>query len=118
MSRIILQRKFQLEALERHNFYRAKHNVPLLEIEPKLCDIALEWVEQLASKRDMEYSSKNFKDEPVGENILRINNLGELKMDYYGGDKVTDVWYEEEEPKYKYDGLFTPQTGHFTQVSS
>ncbi|XP_060866913.1 Golgi-associated plant pathogenesis-related protein 1-like isoform X4 [Metopolophium dirhodum] len=40
------------EALDRHNFYRKKHNVPPLKINSKLNDISQNWADELA-KRDV-----------------------------------------------------------------
>ena len=110
MSKIISQKRFINEALEAHNKVRGLHNVPPLEHDPILSDMAADWVEHLAANQALQYRDGDYKNEPVGENILRA------KSAYMTGSEVTDFWYNEEK-SYNYSGKFSPSTGHFTQVN-
>ncbi|CAF0787118.1 unnamed protein product [Brachionus calyciflorus] len=109
MARVISQRKFINEALDAHNKYRKLHDAPALELSNELTEQALEWAEHLAERGQLKYKNASLKNEPIGENILRA------KIFYLSGDECTNEWYKEEND-YKYNGLFTPSTGHFTQL--
>lgn len=71
MPKIISQKRFINEALEAHNKYRKLHDAPPLELDSNLTEIALEWAENLAENESLEYSNSVYKNEPVGQNILR-----------------------------------------------
>lgn len=114
MPYIVTQDRFIQEALEAHNRYRALHGAPPVEHESRLSGLAKEWAEQLAQKGSLSYRNTTFKNQELGENILRFN-LRSADAYYLSGKDISDEWYQEEE-NYKYDGKCTPETGHFTQV--
>lgn len=86
MSRAITQSRFFNEALEAHNRYRKLHGCPPVELDDKLSQMAAEWAEELAIKDRLEYRNKDYKKEPLGENILRAQCVyfsGETEMRHF-----------------------------------
>jgi uncharacterized protein YkwD len=81
MSKVITQNRFISEALEAHNHYRKLHNSPPLEHDQVLSDLACEWAEYLAANDKLAYKNAIYKDEAIGENIMRINKF------FFGGMK-------------------------------
>lgn len=71
MTKVISQKKFINEAIEAHNRYRKLHNVPPLEHDPILSDIAADWAEHIATHKVLQYRDGEYKNKPHGENILR-----------------------------------------------
>ena len=114
MPNIVSQDRFIKEALNAHNTYRGLHGVAPVEHEPRLSSLAQEWAEQLAQNGSLSYRNTTYQKHELGENILRFN-LRNAGVYYVSGKDITDEWYNEES-NYKYNGSFTPQTGHFTQV--
>ncbi|XP_060866910.1 Golgi-associated plant pathogenesis-related protein 1-like isoform X1 [Metopolophium dirhodum] len=76
------------EALDRHNFYRKKHNVPPLKINSKLNDISQNWADELA-KRDVASHRPN---NAYGENIYTIKSTEQVTE---LGTKAVNSWYNE-----------------------
>lgn len=114
MPNIVTQDRFIKEALAAHNEYRRLHNVPELEHEARLSELALEWAENLASNGALSYRNISYKNKEVGENIIRFD-LNKTSIHYINGKEATDEWYKQE-ADYKYDGKFSPNTGNFTQL--
>ncbi len=71
MTKVISPKKFINEALEAHNKYRKLHNVPPLEHDPNLSDLAADWAEHIAAHNVLQYRDGEYKNQQVGENILR-----------------------------------------------
>lgn len=114
MPNIVSQERFIKEALTAHNNYRQLHHANELEHEPRLSSLAQEWAEILATKGSLSYRQCTYKNEELGENIMRFK-LNEANLYYLNGSDVTDEWYNEES-RYKYTGKFSSNTGHFTQI--
>ena len=74
MSKVISPKRFINDALEAHNHYRKLHNVQPLQHDPSLSDLAQDWVEHLASNNTLQYRDGEYKNQPVGENILRAHS--------------------------------------------
>ena len=79
---IISQKRFINEALKAHNGYRAKHQVPNLELDSKLSEFAYEWSEKLALEGSLKYEDGQYLNKPIGENILRVKLTKKL---YFSG---------------------------------
>lgn len=109
MSKVISQKRFNTEALDAHNKYRKLHFVPEVQLSDELTEKALQWAERLAENGALKYKNPTFKNDLVGENILRA------KAYYLSGDECTNEWYKEE-ADYTYNGFFKQSTGHFTQM--
>jgi uncharacterized protein YkwD len=75
MSKVISQNRFSNEALDAHNRYRKKHGCPPLELDQKLCDLAVDWAESLASNDRLAYKNVELNGAPVGQNIMRTNQF-------------------------------------------
>lgn len=114
MPNIVSQERFIQEALEAHNKYRTRHGADPVEHEPQLSSLAKEWAEKLAEKGSLSYRKTTFKNQELGENILRFN-LKNANVFYVSGGDISHEWYQEEQ-NYAYDGKCTPETGHFTQI--
>jgi len=102
--------QFQVMALKFHNQYRSKHRVSPLQLDSKLCEVAQEYADFLATTNQFEHSG----DSVHGENL------------YWGwssepswvleAEEVVTSWYKE---KKGYDYLSEPrdtESGHFTQL--
>jgi len=98
------------DLLDKHNFYRAKHQVPNLQRLAQLETIAQSYSEKLVSLGYLVHSSNTLNGEYIGENLYFGYNAG------YVGTKPVESWYEE---IHSYDFAnpgFKSGTGHFTQV--
>ncbi|CAF1361986.1 unnamed protein product [Adineta steineri] len=60
---------YRQQALDRHNFYRAKHCTPPLVLDPALNDIAQTYAEKLAAGLASGHSHGNFNGTWMGENL-------------------------------------------------
>lgn len=98
--------QFEQEILDRHNEYRAKHNVPPLKYSKKIAAYAAQWARTNARKNRMFHR----RPSRYGENIYYISS------GWVTGKMPVDTWYSEEK-YYKYNKPgFTYKAGHFTQV--
>ena len=87
--------KFEQEALEAHNAYRAKHGAPELTWNRELCDIAQKWADHLAAEKAFEHSKTNDRTcskGTTGENLFYSGSTGELEIN---GVAAVDSWYNE-----------------------
>jgi len=102
--------KFETDALETHNKYRARHNVVPLELSKELCEKAQDYAEELAESNVFEHSG----DPIYGENLYwSWSSDPEWVL---AGDEPVDSWYQE---KKGYDYKNEPsdcESGHFTQL--
>lgn len=76
------------EALDRHNFYRNKHNVPSLKINSKLNKFSQNWADELAKTDKASHRPNN----AYGENIYTIKSTEQVTE---LGVKAVDSWYSE-----------------------
>lgn len=101
--------QFELEALEAHNKYRAKHHSPPLKLNKDLCRIAKEYAEKLLQANAVNYSFGKYKGNDMGENIFTCQGTEAT------GEMATNDWYNEiKSHNFKKD--FQKDTGHFTQI--
>lgn len=84
MEKAVSQDRFIKEALQAHNNYRRLHSVDDLEHDSRLSSLAQQWAEHLANIGTLKYKNSTYKDEEVGENIVRYN-LNETKSFYIEG---------------------------------
>ena len=98
------------DLLDRHNYYRAKHQAPNLERLAALDTIAQSYSEKLASLWYLVHSSNTLNGNYIGENLYFGYNAG------YLGTKPVDAWYDEIKDYSFEKSEFTSGTGHFTQV--
>ncbi|EDO34552.1 predicted protein, partial [Nematostella vectensis] len=97
---------FRVECLAAHNFYRALHGTTPLVWSSKLADGAQTWAEKLAASDSLTYSHER----GIAENIACLWG-SELT-----GNKVVQIWYEEEKLYNYSDPKITPETRPFCQV--
>ncbi|XP_034474818.1 Golgi-associated plant pathogenesis-related protein 1 isoform X2 [Drosophila innubila] len=97
---------FEQEVLDAHNFYRARHNAPPLELNDDLSDLATDWAKYLLATKRMEHRENS----GYGENIYMA-----VGGDLDGSDAVKS-WYDEIEDYNWRRPSFQMNTGHFTQV--
>lgn len=79
--------KFELECLEAHNEYRAKHGVPPLKLSKKLCKFADEWAKVIALRGTPVHRSNS----PYGENIFCAWSSGSDLV--VNGREPVENWY-------------------------
>jgi uncharacterized protein YkwD len=97
---------FKSQILERHNEYRAKHNVPPLTWNEEIARFARQWAERLAREDRMYHRSGS----SYGENIYWQSG------GTFNGNRPVDSWYSEIR-YYRFSNHgFSYKTGHFTQV--
>lgn len=100
---------FCAEALQTHNYYRARHHAPPLRFNQELCNIAQAYAEKLAKKNSIAHSKAKFHGENMGENIFFCSNKTAT------GEMASTSWYDEIK-KYNFKKDAQPGTGHFTQL--
>ncbi|CAF1196039.1 unnamed protein product [Adineta steineri] len=106
--------KYRQQALDQHNFYRAKHCTPPLRLDPALNDIAQSYAEHLAVTKVMQHSHSNFSGRPMGENLIMLDGR---KFSYDTGDHAVDGWYNEiRNYNWANPDASTGVVGHFRQV--
>jgi len=99
---------FEKKCLEVHNKYRATHQAPALQLDPKLCKDAKDWAIRMTNI-GMKHSDVG------GENLYMSWSGGEVDEEALGEDS-TKAWYDEvKDYSYSNPG-FSSATGHFTQV--
>ena len=78
---------FAKEALEAHNQYRQHHNIPPLELNKDLTEMAQRWADHMAKQDRLSHTKPDqrmFKGEPTGENIAM--KMDSRVDDYKGRD--------------------------------
>ena len=98
------------DLLDRHNYYRAKHQAANLERLAALETIAQSYSEKLVTLGYLVHSSNTLNGNYIGENLYFGYNAG------YLGTKPVDAWYDEIKDYDFAKAEFTSGTGHFTQV--
>jgi len=101
------------EHLTTTNELRAKHGVPALEVDYKLCFEAEEYAKVLAQKsRDANKITVTHSFKYLtGENILGGQNIAKAT-----GKFTAEHWYNESQFHVWTENVFNPKTGHFTQL--
>ena len=115
ISSIFSREDFDLETVrndlrDRHNLYRAKHQVGNLERLAALETIAQDYSQHLVELGHLEHSGNKLNGEYIGENLYLGFNAG------YLGTNPVDMWYEEIKDYDFNNPGFSSRTGHFTQV--
>jgi uncharacterized protein YkwD len=77
-----MQNRFIQEALEAHNKYRRRHNVPMLIHNPELSKIAQDYAKQIARQGSLIHSKNKYKSQNLGENLAFSYDS---RVDYYDG---------------------------------
>ncbi|KAI8129994.1 Golgi-associated plant pathogenesis-related protein 1 [Lucilia cuprina] len=99
--------QLQLEVLEAHNRYRAKHGVSPLTLSKQLCAFATEWAKHLADSNSLQHRKNN----KYGENLYIGTGMGPQTHEL-----AVQAWYDEIK-NYNFNKPgFSSNTGHFTQV--
>ncbi|CAF1011591.1 unnamed protein product [Adineta steineri] len=105
---------FRQQALDQHNFYRAKHCTPPLILDPALNDIAQSYAEHLAVIDVMEHSGDSFNGHSMGECLSVFYDTNGL---YIKGSDPVNNWYNEiKDYNWGNPDASTGVIGHFTQV--
>ncbi|XP_059615872.1 uncharacterized protein LOC132261217 isoform X2 [Phlebotomus argentipes] len=102
---------FEVECLKAHNEFRARHSVPPLRLNKKLCRHAEEWAKIIAARGTPVHRNNS----PYGENIFCAWSSGGGGVSVNGRDPVEN-WYAEVAHHGFHREPATLKTGHFTQV--
>ena len=101
---------FRTDALNRHNYYRALHQVDDLERDSKLEKIAQENAEYMIKAKSFHFSDGDYDGKYFGENLFSSSGTTP------DGAKATDKWYSGIS-NYDFNKPgFSSQVGGFTQV--
>ncbi|KAL5254582.1 hypothetical protein ACHWQZ_G014133 [Mnemiopsis leidyi] len=106
---------FQSVSLDKHNYYRAKHDAAPLTWDRNCQVHAQNWANQLLRTNTFGHSSDR---NDMGENIWAYYmTRGKLKKtDEQMAEEAIKAWYDEvKKYSYIFPG-FSKKTGHFTQV--
>lgn len=102
---------FESDCLRTHNEYRARHGVPALKLNKRLCKHAEEWARILASRGVLIHRNNS----QYGENIFCLWSSN-ASNNNVSGKEVVDSWYAEISQHVFFKEPTTLKTGHFTQV--
>lgn len=106
---------FRNATLTQHNTYRATHRSPSLAATNALNTTAQSWAERLATSGTFEHSSASQRNN-AGENLyVYYTTANSIAAGTLGNQAVTS-WYNEVSAYNYSNPVFSPQTGHFTQV--
>jgi uncharacterized protein YkwD len=102
---------FETECLRAHNEYRARHGVPALKLNKRLCKHAEEWARILANRGILVHRNNS----QYGENIFCLWSSNSHN-NHVTGREVVESWYAEISNHIFNKEPTTLKTGHFTQV--
>lgn len=102
--------EFEKACLKAHNEYRAKHFVPPLKLNKRLCRFSEEWAKILASRGTPVHRNNS----PYGENIFCM--WSSISNTVVKGWEPVEHWYSENVNHAYGKEPSTLKTGHFTQV--
>ncbi|KAG5678130.1 hypothetical protein PVAND_007829 [Polypedilum vanderplanki] len=102
---------FETECLRAHNEYRARHGVPPLKLNKRLCKHAEEWAKILASRGVLMHRNNS----QYGENIFCLWSSNG-STNFTTGQEVVDSWYAEISQHVFHREPTTLKSGHFCQV--
>ncbi|KAH3748673.1 Golgi-associated plant pathogenesis-related protein 1-like [Dreissena polymorpha] len=108
-------RKFEEDALRKHNDLRKKHSAQALTLADDLTAYAQKWADDIAKRDRMEHSKCTLPSgDSVGENIYMCwSSDGSAAAD---ANDAVQSWYDEiKDYDFNKQG-FAMNTGHFTQV--
>ncbi|XP_017860516.1 PREDICTED: Golgi-associated plant pathogenesis-related protein 1 [Drosophila arizonae] len=97
---------FELEVLQAHNQYRARHGAPPLELDENLCRVASQWAQHLLNTNSFQHRQNN----QYGENLYMASGAN------LNGAAAVKSWYDEIKDYNFRSPSFQSSTGHFTQV--
>ena len=101
--------KFKDQLLNRHNFYRARHQVGNLERDAKLEEIAKQTADTMAKEDNWYFTDQKYNGEDVQQNLIAFS--GKIN-----GESIVDSWYKG---SLNYDFNkpgWSSETGGFTQM--
>lgn len=102
---------FEMDCLNAHNEFRARHGVPALKLSKRLCKHAEEWARILASRGVLQHRNNS----QYGENIFCLWSSN-AQNNHASGREVVENWYSEISNHVFNREPTTLKTGHFTQV--
>jgi glioma pathogenesis-related protein 2 len=111
VNRRSIYNDFELDCLKAHNEYRARHGVPPLKLNKRLCKHAEEWARILASRGILLHRNNS----AYGENIF-CSWSSNVNNNHVTGREPVDHWYSEITNHIFQREPTTLKTGHFTQV--
>ena len=101
--------KFKDQLLNRHNFYRARHQVGNLERDAKLEEIAQKTADTMAKEDNWYFTEEKYNGEDVQQNLIAFSGK-------VNGESIVDSWYEGS-LKYDFNKQgWSSETGGFTQM--
>ncbi|CAF3227625.1 unnamed protein product [Rotaria socialis] len=103
---------WEMQALNSHNTFRAKHGVPPLVLDAGITRTAQAYAKHLAKKNLFEHSSNR---DNLGENLYTMSSSAPLTDQTFGTD-ATQSWYDEIKYYDFNNPDFSMETGHFTQL--
>ncbi|CAF2035154.1 unnamed protein product [Rotaria magnacalcarata] len=104
--------RWEMQALNSHNAFRAKHGVPPLVIDAGITFTAQAYAKHLAKNKLFEHSSNR---DNLGENLYTMSSSAPLTDQAFGTD-ATQSWYDEIKSYDFNNPDFSMETGHFTQL--
>lgn len=99
--------------LNRHNYYRAQHQVGDLKLLDDLVKMAQESADDMAATNTFAHTGKKYEGKWCGENLYKCWTSG---GSCYTGEEAADDWYDEIKDYDFTKGEFGMDTGHFTQL--
>ena len=100
--------KYYYEIIELLNKYRARHNVPPLNIDSEINIIAQSHSDKIARENFIEISNNKYNNSELGEIIFHFNENDSLSH-------IISSFYEQEISKYNYKSK-NPKPSNFTQI--
>ncbi|CAF1497352.1 unnamed protein product [Adineta ricciae] len=101
--------QYQNATLAHHNYLRARHCAPPLQLDNKLNTIAQDYADYLARTNKFQHSNNGY-----GENLYMSSSS--VPITTVDGRQATQSWYDEIQ-YYNFNRPgFSSKTGHFTQV--
>lgn len=101
--------KFKEQLLNRHNFYRTRHQVGNLERDAKLEEIAQQAADTMAKEDNWYFTDQKYNGEDVQQNLIAFS--GKIN-----GESIVDSWYKGS-LNYDFNKQgWSSETGGFTQM--
>ena len=99
------------DILNKHNYYRSRHQVNDLKWNKEIQVIAQAYSEKIAPGHSLVHSSNTYKGDPLGENLY-------MSYGSMNGEAASNAWYNEVD-NYDFSSHTSKDgkvTGHFTQL--
>lgn len=101
--------QFREELLNRHNYYRARHQVGNLERDAKLEEIAQQAADTMAKEDNWYFTEQKYNGEEVQQNLIAFSGK-------VNGESIVDSWYKGS-LNYDFNKQgWSSETGGFTQM--